>query len=359
MSDSRFTESVSATAAAAELGDAQPLAPAEAPAPQGSEREREGASLRQRLGPLGVPAITLVIIAIFSVVSDDFLQSGNLQDILRQSALSLIVAVGLTIPLIMGDFDLSIAAVAGFATTVVSVLIAREEMPLLVGCALLILIGLGIGLFNGILVAWIGMSALVVTIAVGSVLNGLEFAFAGSQQISSGFPPGFVSFARSMIGPIPTLFVIALAIASVIWLMLERTPLGRNMRAIGGNAEATRIAGINVRAVRLVGFMLCSGLATTAGVLYAGQQAVAYPLTGLNVLLPSFAAVFIGAAAFKIGEFNIPGTVVGILIASIINNGLLLINVASWAVYIFQGVILLVALLFARIVSRTGSPQGM
>lgn len=321
----------------------------------GGPRDAVGASPRQRLGPFGVPAITLVIIAIFAFLSDDFLQSANLQDILRQSALSLIVAVGLTVPLIMGDFDLSIAAVAGFATTVVSVLIAREEMPLLVGCLLLLLIGLGVGLFNGILVAWIGMSALVVTIAVGSVLNGLEFAIAGSQQISSGFPPGFVSFARSMIGPIPTLFAIALGVAALVWVLLERTALGRDMRAIGGNAEASRLAGINVRRVRLLGFMLCSGLATAAGVLYAGQQAVAYPLTGLNVLLPSFAAVFIGAAAFKIGEFNIPGTVIGILIASIINNGLLLIDVASWAVYIFQGAILLVALLFARIVSRGGA----
>lgn len=357
MSDTRSTETIPPEVPP--IGEDARRATTDAVAPEPGDRDRAGATLRQRMGPFGVPAITLVIIAIFALVSDDFLQSGNLQDILRQSALPLIVAVGLTIPLIMGDFDLSIAAVAGFATTLVSVLIAREGMPLLAGCGLLLLIGLGVGFFNGILVAWIGMSALVVTIAVGSVLNGLEFAFAGSQQISSGFPPGFVDFARSMIGPIPTLFVIALAIAAVFWVVLERTALGRNMRAIGGNAEATRIAGIDVRRVRLIGFMLCSGMAAAAGILYAGQQAVAYPLTGLNVLLPSFAAVFIGAAAFKIGEFNIPGTVIGILIASIINNGLLLINVASWAVYIFQGAILLVALLFARIVSRSGSPQGM
>jgi len=313
-------------------------------------------TLQRRLGPLGVPAITVAIIVAFSLMSSNFLVGSNLQDILRQSALPLIVAVGLTVPLIMGDFDLSIAAVAGFATTVVSVLVARDGMSLLVGIVVILLAGMAVGLFNGVLVSAIGLSALVVTIAVGSVLNGLEFAVAGSEQISAGYPEGFVNFARSDIGPFPTLFVLAIVVAIAVWILLERTATGRNIRAIGGNIDAVRVAGINVNRTRILGFVLCSGLAALAGILYAGQQSVAYPLTGLNVLLPSFAAVFIGAAAFKLGEFNIPGTVIGILIASIINNGLLLIDVASWAVYIFQGAILLVALLFARAV--TSDPAG-
>lgn len=328
------------------------LPPAAVPDRTGTDRR----SLQRRLGPFGVPAITIVIVVAFSLLSSNFLVASNLQDILRQSALPLIVAVGLTVPLIMGDFDLSIAAVAGFATTVVSVLVARDGMSLLLGIVLILLAGLAVGVFNGVLVSAVGLSALVVTIAVGSVLNGLEFAIAGSEQVSSGYPEGFVSFARSDIGPIPTLFVLAALVAVVVWFLLERTATGRNIRAIGGNIDAVRVAGIDVNRTRIVGFMLCSGLAALAGILYAGQQSVAYPLTGLNVLLPSFAAVFIGAAAFKLGEFNVPGTVIGILIASIINNGLLLIDVASWAVYIFQGMILLVALLFARAV--TDDPAG-
>jgi ribose transport system permease protein len=307
--------------------------------------------VRHRIGPLGVPAITIVIAAVFSILSGDFLQGSNLQDILRQSALPLIVAVGLTVPLLMNDFDLSIAAVASFATTVVSVMVARNGLDLYVGIIIVVALGVAVGIFNGILVSFVGLSALVVTIAVGSILNGLEFAIAGNEQIATGYPQGFVHFARSQIGPIPTLFVVALGIAAAVWLLLERTATGRNIRAIGGSIDAARIAGVNTTRTRVLGFVICSGLAALAGVLYAGQQAVAYPLTGLNVLLPSYAAVFIGAAAFKLGEFNVPGTVVGILIASIINNGLLLINVASWAVYLFQGTILLVALIFARVVS--------
>ncbi len=341
-----------------------PVQPAEASASAGADGAVGGgaaapsraATAQRRLGPFGVPVITVVIIAVFAMLSSNFLVLENLQDILRQSALPLIVAVGLTVPLIMGDFDLSIAAVAGFATTVVSVLVARDGMSLLLGIVLILGFGVVVGLFNGFLVSAVGLSALVVTIAVGSVLNGLEFAISGSEQISSGYPAGFVSFARSDIGPFPTLFVLAIVVAIAVWVLLERTATGRNIRAIGGNIDAVRVAGINVNRTRILGFVLCSGLAALAGILYAGQQSVAYPLTGLNVLLPSFAAVFIGAAAFKLGEFNVPGTVIGILIASIINNGLLLVDVASWAVYIFQGLILLIALLFARAV--TSDPAG-
>jgi ribose transport system permease protein len=339
-------------------GTEAPLAPSEqgpshgtaARAPNSQRRDW----LQRRLGPLGVPAITVIIIAVFALLSPDFLKSGNFQAILSQCALPLIVAVGLTIPVVMGDFDLSIAAVSSFGTTVVAVMIARNDVPLVVGCALIVLIGIGVGIFNGVLVSVVGLSALVVTIAVGSVLNGLEFAIAGPVQIGSGFPEGFVNFARGQIGPIPTLFVLAIAIAVVVWVLLERTATGRNIRGIGGNMEAVRIAGVNVTRTRILGFVICSGLAAVSGVLYAGQQAVAYPLSGLNVLLPSFAAVFIGAAAFKLGEFNIPGTVIGILSASIINNGLLLLSVPSWAVYVFQGAILLIALLFARAVASSG-----
>ena len=109
---------------------------------------------------------------------------------------------------------------------------------------------------------------------------------------------------------------------------------------------------MNVHWTRAFGFIACASAATVAGMLYAGKQAVAYPLTGLNVLLPSYAAAFLGAAMFKLGEFNVWGTVVGVMIAEIVSNGLLLLSVPAYATYIFQGTILIAALTFARIVGR-------
>ena len=309
-------------------------------------------SLGRTIGALGLPIATLAMIAIFAGLSDVFLTTGNWQNILQDAALPAIVAVGLTIPLVMNDYDLSIGATSSFGTMLISVLVARDEYSLALGILLTIGAGILIGLTNGALVAYVGLSALVVTIAVGSVLNGGEFLVSDNNQIYGGYPLGFVDFARGSFVHVPNLVFVAVGVILIYWLLLERTALGRNMRAVGGNIEAARLAGVNVRWTRAVGFIACAVAAIVAGMLYAGKQAVAYPLTGLNVLLPSYAAAFLGAAMFKLGEFNIWGTVVGVMIAEIVSNGLLLLSVPAYATYIFQGMILIAALTFARAVGR-------
>ncbi len=130
--------------------------------------------------------------------------------------------------------------------------------------------------------------------------------------------------------------------------------MGADVKAVGGNAEAARLAGVDVRRTRAFGFILCTFAASVAGILFANKQAVAYPLAGLDVLLPSFTAAFIGAATFRFGEFNIFGTVVGVLVTQIAANGLILLGVPNYTTYVFQGVILLVALVFARVVALRG-----
>jgi ribose transport system permease protein len=309
-------------------------------------------SLGRAFGALGLPIATLALIGIFAALSPVFLTTSNWNNIVENAALPAVVAVGLTVCLVMNDYDLSIGATSSFATMFVSVLVASDAKPLLLGILFAMGVGVLIGMTNGLFVAYVGLSALVVTIAIGSVLNGAEFLVSGNNQIYGGYPQGFVEFTRSETIHIPNLVFVALCIAIVFWLMLERTALGRNMRAVGGNSEAARLAGVNVRRTRAIGFVLCASAATLAGTLYAGKQAVAYPLAGLNVLLPSYAAAFLGAAMFKLGQFNIWGTVVGVMIAEIVANGLLLLSVPSYGTYIFQGAILVAALTFARIVGR-------
>jgi ribose transport system permease protein len=121
------------------------------------------------------------------------------------------------------------------------------------------------------------------------------------------------------------------------------------MRAVGENPEAARFAGVDVRRTIVLGFVTVAVTATIAGTLYTGFQANVYPLSGLTILLQSFAACFIGATMFRVGEFNIPGTIVGALLASVVSNGLLLANVANYSTYFFQGGILIAAVLFARV----------
>lgn len=307
------------------------------------------AKWRARLGPLGVPLALLILVLIFQSKSSAFLTGENIQAIFESAALPAIAACGLTVVLILGEFDLSFQAVAGFATITVATLIAKHGVPLVPAIIIVLAIGALIGALNGCLIAYVKLAALVVTIGMGSLLNGGEFAVAKSESIS-GFSPGFVSFCQGNIGPVPTLAVIAVVAAAVIWLMLERTALGREMRAVGSNPEAARFAGVDVRRTVLIGFVVTALAASLAGILYAGHQGVVYPLSGLTILLQSFAACFIGAAMFRVGEFNIPGTIVGSVLAAVVSNGLLLANVANYATYFFQGGILIAALLFARVI---------
>jgi ribose transport system permease protein len=309
-------------------------------------------SLGKSVGAFGLPIATVALIGIFASLSPVFLTASNWKNIIDNAALPTIVAIGLTLCLVMNDYDLSIGATSSFATMFMSIQVAVDSHSLFIGILLTMAAGVIIGMVNGIFVAYIGLSALIVTIAVGSILNGGEFVVSGNNQVYGGYPQSLVDFARGESAQIPNLVFIAFGVSIVFWLLLERTVLGRNMRAVGGNSEAARLAGVDVRRTRMIGFVLCASAAMLAGMLYAGKQAVAYPLTGLNVLLPSYAAAFLGAAMFKLGQFNIWGTVVGVMIAEIVSNGLLLLSVPAYGTYIFQGAILIAALTFARIVGR-------
>ncbi|WP_157671352.1 ABC transporter permease [Candidatus Aquiluna sp. UB-MaderosW2red] len=278
----------------------------------------------------------------------------NIATILEGAMLPAIVACALTVVLIMGQFDLSIQAMAGFATVFFAVLMANFNLTVISALLIMAVVAVILGLVNGWFVAYRGLNALVVTIATASLLNGGEFFVSDSKSISVGIDKSFVGFVRSDALGVPILVWITLAIAGLVWLMLDQTRFGRELKAVGSNSEAARFAGVNVRRVVMLGFVVSAALCVIAGVLYTGRQAQAYPLTGLEVLLPSFAACFIGAAMFKMGKFNIPGTLVGALLASIVANGLLLANVGGYTSYFFQGAILLGAVWFARIVTGKG-----
>ncbi|WP_193608397.1 ABC transporter permease [Nocardioides lijunqiniae] len=307
--------------------------------------------LRRRFGPWGVPVIMLLMVAVFQSQNSTFLTVDNVWTILESAALPAMVACALTVVLVMGEFDLSVQAVAGFATTTFAALMANWNYTTITAVVIMLAVGLAIGALTGWLVAYQGLNALVVTIGSASLLNGGEFLVSDSKSISTGIDPAFVDFVRSDLVGVPVLVLIAPLVAAVLWAVLDRTALGRELRAIGANREAALFAGVNVRRTILIGFVITAFVCTMAGMFYTGRAGQAYPMTGLQVLLPSFSACFIGAAMFRVGEFNIPGTVVGAVLASMVPNGLLLADVSGYSTYFFQGGILILAVGFARIVA--------
>ena len=306
-----------------------------------------------RFGPWAVPAVLILVAVIFQVINSRFLSTEDLESMSLQASLPAIAAIGLTMVLSVNQFDVSIEAVAGLGTVLVAALIVNHGLPVMLAVVLTVLVGAVIGVVNGFLVGYVGLAAFIVTIGASSIAEGFQFTVGGSSSTTIALSPtgGLVALARGRVGPVPNMAILALVVAVIMWLVLDRTPFGRHMRAVGSNPVAARYAGINVKLVTLVAFVLSASMAALAGAFYAGSQAIVQPLSGLSVLLPSFAACFIGSAMFRVGEFNIPGTVVGVVLLQEIATGLVLANVGSYVTYFFQGGTLIAAILFGRLVA--------
>jgi ribose transport system permease protein len=181
------------------------------------------------------------------------------------------------------------------------------------------------------------------------VLTGVEFGLTNQDTVYDGIPSGFTQIAQGEFLGLSNQIWIAAVIALVIWLLLDRTELGRFMYAIGGNPEAARLSGVRVLRLRMLGFIIVGLAGAVVGILLISQSASYAPNGGTSYLLPAFAAVFLGAAVFRPGEFNVLGTVVGVLFLGVIQTGLTMLDLDTWVINLVQGGILIAAVLISRL----------
>jgi ribose transport system permease protein len=296
----------------------------------------------------------LIVIAIFGALRPhSFLTIDNAKSILNTAAPLLVVALGLTVVLVMQDFDLSIAGMIGLGGAIAIVLMSHG-MPWGLAIAVALLAGAAGGMLNGFLIAYLGGSAFVITLATSTIFVGLEFAVTGQKTIFNGIPDGYANFAQKhILFDLPAQVFMAAGLAVLIWVLLSQTELGRFMHAIGGGPEAARLSGIRTREIRSLGFIIAGVLAVATGVLLTSSAAASTPQIGTPYLLPAFAAVFLGSAAFKVGQFNAPGTVVGVIMLGVIQNGLTMLALSTAVINIVQGTILASAILLSRIGQQT------
>jgi ribose transport system permease protein len=313
-------------------------------------RSTSAAALASRYGLLGAFLLTILI---FSLARSDTFPTGrNAESILTLAAPSLIVAVGLTVVLVMQDFDLSIGGMIGLAGGAAMAFMVKEGVTW--ELAFLAVIGIGIvaGLANGFMVAYLGGSSFIITLAMGTVLTGVEFALSDQETVYSGFAPGYLDVARNEFLGLSNQIWIAAVIGVLAWALLDRSEIGRYMYAIGGNPEAARLSGVRVKWLRVLGFVIVGASAAMVGLLLTAQSGSYAPNIGTSYLLPAFAAVFLGAAVFRPGEFNVPGTVVGVLFLGVIQTGLTMLDLETYMINLVQGGILIVAVLVSRIGQR-------
>lgn len=305
------------------------------------------------LGKYGALLALGVLFLVFSIASPSyFLTVNNLLQVLNQSALSAIVAGGLTIVLAAGQFDLSVGFQVSLAGIVVTTLMLTG-VPIPFAILIAVAVGLAVGIVNGFLVTRLEVNALVATLGTGSVLIGINyFISAGTPQSVASEYPQFLDIAIGTWFGIPRLVYYMAAVTIALWVLLNKTDLGRGVRAVGGNKEAARLAGVRTDRVTTATFIVAGICSALAGVLLASTIGSGQPTAGDGFTLSSFAAAFLGTAVIREGQFHILGTLVGVITVTVGFNGLALIGVPSFAQFLFQGLLLIAAVAFSSVGRR-------
>jgi ribose transport system permease protein len=294
------------------------------------------------------------ILLFFAVrLPDTFLTARNLLNISQQVSMLAVVAFAMTAVMAMGDFDLSVGSMASLSGVVAATLFVAG-WPVPAGIAAALTVGLLGGLFNGLLVATLGILPFVATLGTLTMFSGLAFTISDGRTIfGRDIPEEFGTFARGALElgslRIPSLTLVALAVLVTVWFVLEHTSYGRRLYAIGGNMEAARLAGVNVRRLRASAFAITGVGAAGAGLMVASRVASANPTQGAGLMLDAIAAVFLGMTMSEEAEPRVLATLVGVLILAVLDNGLTQLAVDSYVREILVGGIILAAVASARI----------
>jgi len=279
--------------------------------------------------------------------TDTFWTANNITNLFRQTALLSVIAIGQTVVIITGGIDLSVGAMVGFSSVIVSLMLkAGYPIPVAVGATLAL--GAIVGLYHGFAIRRLGIPPFIITLSSLSVLTGAGLLLTGGSTIS-GLPPEFTSFSRGSFAGVPNLFWMVIVVAVPIYLLLNHTAVGRHIFAVGSSPEAARLSGINVdRTVYLV-YAISSTLAALTGVLTASRISIGLATTGMGWELQSIAASVIGGASLFGAIGGVAGSLLGAMALTTINNGANLLNVNPFWQQIITGLLIVVIVYFDQL----------
>lgn len=291
-----------------------------------------------------VPAALLLIIAIAALASETFVTEANLRNLMRQVVTNGLISLGMLVVILAGGIDLSVGAVVALSGIMAAELQSTLPTPL----AIVIAIGVAalVGFVNGGIIARFAIAPFIVTLGTMSAVRGLVYVF--SETPVTPADRSFLSIGSAFIGPLPAIFVfMGIAYLAVSFLLARTTP-GRAIVAIGGNEEAVRLAGINVRANIVLAYVICATFAGIAGVVLASRVGISQPSVGAGVELDAIAACVIGGAILGGGGGSVRGTFMGVVLLGLISNLLNQFNVQSYYQQIFKGSLIVIAVLARR-----------
>ena len=311
-------------------------------------RQAARARTVQLLSRYGTVLAAIVIFLGFALATGRFVSAANISNILVQISVLMVISSGLTVAVASGEFDLSVGQVAGLAGVLTAGLMVWSHMPVAIAIILPMLAGIGLGIVNGLMVTRLRIPSLIATLAMGPIALGLNYAYDGGDSIYASFPDSFYTIATGrLFGVVPVPIVIAAAIAAVFYVLLNQSRLGRAIVATGANIQAARLSGISVNRCRLIALTLSAFGAAMGGIMLTARLGTGQPGAGEPYLLDSLTAVFLGMTAFKPGRATVQGTIVGVVIIGMLDNGLNLLGAPFYLQNEVRGVVMIAAVSLA------------
>jgi ribose transport system permease protein len=317
------------------------------------------AALLRRLPVYGLPILTLLLIVGFSILlPDTFPTALNARSILSDKSIIALLSLASMLPMMAGRIDLTV----GYGIVLWHILAITLQVfygfPWPLACLTVLCCGALCGLINGLLVEIAQIDSFIATLGTGTVLYALALWHTGGQQVIGRLPRGFIDVNAISLAGVPIAAFYVLVVASVLWIVTERSPLGRHIYAIGANERAAALNGIPVRAYVIGVFVASSLLTSFTGIVLASKLRIGQASVGLEYLLPALVGAFLGSTTIKPGRFNVLGTMCGVLILAVGIAGLQQLGGAFFVEPLFNGATLIVSIALAGYAQRRGSAAG-
>lgn len=295
--------------------------------------------------------IVLLLILCLSFASPVFLTWSNLLNVVRQICVSTLLSVGFTVALASGEMDLSIGTMMGLCGMVMAKLVKEANVPLPVAILAIFLLAILGGILNASIISLFCVPPFIVTLATQSIFKGANYLVSDLVPIS-GLPESILYFGQGYFLGIPVPIYIMFAIVIFAWFLMNRTKFGRHVLAMGGNSEAARSAGVNIKKTRFGVFIFSALCAAIASIVMTGRTGSAQVSAGIGMEMDAIAAVVIGGTSMNGGTVNVWGTLFGCLLVGIVNNGMNLLSIdTNWQV-IAKGVLILFAVIIDMVSTR-------
>jgi ribose transport system permease protein len=295
-----------------------------------------------KIRELNVLTALILVGALISLATPYFLTTDNLMGVFRSFSLTAIMSIGMVMVIITGGIDLSVGSVMGLASLVTALGFA-SGLPTLVCIAGGLLVGLAFGTFNGVLITVIGLQPFIATLGSLSIGRGLMYIITHGVPVTPDVPDNFTVLGQGYVGFVPVPVVIMLVMMIGFSVLMRKTRFGRHVYATGGNEYAARLSGVKTKRVTLLVYMCASVIASLAGVVSFSRYVSAEPASGFGAELDVIAAAAIGGASLAGGIGSVEGAIIGAALIGIISNGVVLMNINTYAQQSITGAVIIIA----------------